>query len=245
MDTGLYTPPDTGPAVPDGAAAPPHRERVYARLREDLLAGRIGPRERLAEVRLADRFGVSRTPVREAMARLLADGLIERADGGFFPTVPSLTQLRDLYELRATLELRGMARAAEDGSVRHDPGVLDAELRRWYALRADPPPPGPRFVVLDEEFHTALSRASGNPALTEALVTASQRIRRVRMYDFLSEDRVASSISEHIEIVELVRDGRLDEGYRALHSHVGGSLAVVMERAERALTQMALHADRI
>ncbi|MFJ7999247.1 GntR family transcriptional regulator [Streptomyces sp. NPDC096310] len=245
MDTGRYTASDTGPPAPDGAAAAPHRERVYARLREELLSGRIGPRERLAEVRLADRFGVSRTPVREAMTRLLADGLVERADGGFYPAVPTLTQVRDLYELRATLELRGVARAVEDGSVRHDPGVLDAELRRWYALRADPPPPDPRFVVLDEEFHTALSRASGNPALTETLVAVSQRIRRVRMYDVLTPDRIASTVTEHIAIMELVRDGRLDEAYRALRRHVGGSPAAVRERAERALTRMALHTDPI
>jgi DNA-binding GntR family transcriptional regulator len=219
---------------------------VYELLREDVLGGGIGARERLAEVRLAKRYGVSRTPVREALARLLADGLVERAaDGaGFHVTVPDLTGLRDLYELRVTLELRGVARAIEDPSVRHDPAVLAAELDRWYALRERPPAPDPTFVVRDEEFHAALSRASGNPALTEALVAVNQRIRRVRMYDFLTADRVETTITEHIEIMELVRDGRLDEGYRALHAHVGDSLAVVMERARDALTQMALHSGR-
>lgn len=238
MDTGLYTQSDTAP--PDL----PRRERVYELLRAEVLGGRIGPRERLAEVRLADRFGVSRTPVREALARLRADGLIERGDGGFFVTVPNLPQLRDLYELRITLELRGVARAIEDPSIRHDPGILAAELTRWHALRAEPPAPTPQFVVLDEEFHAALSRASGNPALTEALISVNHRIRRVRMYDFLTRDRVETTIAEHIEILELIRDGRLDAGYRALRSHVGDSMAVVMERAQRALTQMTLHADR-
>jgi DNA-binding GntR family transcriptional regulator len=210
-------------------------------LREELLGGRIGPRDRLTEVRLADRLGVSRTPVREALARLVSDGLVERGDGGWFAVVPNLAQLRDLYELRVTLELRGVARAIEDPSLRHDPALLEAELKRWYELRATPPPADPQFVVLDEEFHTALSRASGNPALTEALVAVNQKIRRVRMYDFLTADRVETTIAEHIEIMELVRDGRLDAGHRALHLHVGASMDVVMERAQRALAQMALH----
>ncbi|MEU8827552.1 GntR family transcriptional regulator [Streptomyces sp. NPDC048636] len=244
MDAELYTQLDTASAT---AARPVSSlaETVYATLRNALLDGEFGPRESLTELRLAARFGVSRTPVRQALVRLNADGLVERGDGGLFATVPNLTQLKDLYELRVTLELRGVARAIEDSSVRHDPSLLTSELERWYAMRESPPPPDPRFVVMDERFHAELSRASGNPALTEALVAVSERIRRVRMYDFLTRDRVETTITEHIEIMELVRDGRLDEGYRALHAHVGDSMAVVMERAQRAMTQMALHADRL
>ncbi|MFC5663916.1 GntR family transcriptional regulator [Kitasatospora misakiensis] len=243
MDAKLYTP---STAAPDAGAPPTPslRETVYAELRAAVLGGEFGARERLAEVRLAARFGVSRTPVREALARLASDGLIERGDGGFFVTIPNLSQLKDLYELRVTLELRGVARAIEDPSVRHEPEILTAELERWYAMRENPPAPDPRFVVQDERFHAELSRASGNPALTEALVAVSERIRPVRMYDFLTQDRVETTIAEHIEIMELVRDGRLDEGYRALHAHVGDSMAVVLERAQRAMTQMAMHADR-
>ncbi|WP_432015556.1 GntR family transcriptional regulator [Streptomyces cucumeris] len=244
MDAELYTRLDTTSA-PEARPASSLGGTVYATLRNAVLNGEFGPREALAELRLAARFGVSRTPVREALARLHADGLIERGDGGFFATVPNLGRLKDLYELRVTLELRGVARAIEDPSVHHDPALLGAELERWYAMRAAPPAPDPRFVVQDERFHAELSRASGNPALTEALVAVGERIRRVRMYDFLTRDRVETTITEHIEIMELVRDGRLDEGYRALHAHVGDSMAVVMERAQRAMTQMALHADRL
>ncbi|WP_255945644.1 GntR family transcriptional regulator [Streptomyces odontomachi] len=250
MDAKLYTQPDT---VPDPAAipatpatpAPALREAIYAKLRTAVLDGDFGPRERLAEMRLATRYGVSRTPVREALARLLADGLIERGDAGFFVTIPNLTQLKHFYELRVTLELRGIARVIEDPSVRHDSAVVAAELDRWYAMRESRPAPDPRFVVQDERFHAELSRASGNPALTDALVAVSERIRRVRMYDFLTEDRVETTVTEHIEIMELVLAARLDDAYRALHAHVGDSMAVVMERAQRAMTQMALHSDRI
>ncbi|OKI94951.1 GntR family transcriptional regulator [Streptomyces sp. CB01249] len=244
LDTTLYTPPDTARDA-DAEPAPSLREAVYGQLRAAVLDGEFGPRERLAETRLAARFRVSRTPVREALARLLADGLIERGDGGFFVTIPNLAQLRDLYELRVTLELRGIARAIDDPSVRHDPTVLKGELDRWYAMRERPPDPDPRFVVQDERFHAELSRASGNPALTDALVAVGERIRRVRMYDFLTPDRVGTTITEHIAIMEAVLDGRLADGHRALHAHVGDSMAVVLERAQRAMTQMALHSDRL
>ncbi|MFE3458193.1 GntR family transcriptional regulator [Nocardiopsis aegyptia] len=219
------------------------RDRVYGLLREEVLSGRVTPRTRLGEVRLAERFGVSRTPVREALARLHSDGLVERRENGFYVTVPNLPELRDLYELRVALELRGIARAIEDPSIRHDRAVLLGELDRWEKLRAEPPEPDPSFVLLDEEFHAALSTASGNRALTDSLVSVNQRIRRVRMYDFLTADRIASTIDEHIGIVEHLLAGELDSAYRALHEHVGASMEVVLERAQRALTQMALHAD--
>ncbi|MFC8197910.1 GntR family transcriptional regulator [Streptomyces sp. NPDC060006] len=244
MDSELYTQPDTV-AARESPPAPSLRDAVYAKLRASVLDGKFGPRERLAEMRLAGQFGVSRTPVREALARLASDGLIERGADGYFVTIPNLTQLSDFYELRITLELRGIARAIEDTALRHDPAILHAELDRWYAMREHPPTPDPRFVVQDETFHAELSRASGNPALTDSLVTVSERIRRVRMYDFLTQDRVEATISEHIQIMELVRDGRLDDAYRALHAHVGDSMDVVMERARRAMTQMALHAERL
>jgi DNA-binding GntR family transcriptional regulator len=214
---------------------------VYLELREEVMGGIVTPRVRLGEERLAQRYGVSRTPVREALARLATDGLIERRDNGFYVTTPNLTELKDLYELRVTLELRGIARALDDPKIRHDPQLIATELAEWQTLRANPPVPDPLFVVVDERFHVALSAASGNPALTDALIAVNQKIRRVRMYDFLSADRIKSTIAEHIEILELVGAGELDLAYRALYKHVGGSLTVVLRRAERALTQMALH----
>jgi DNA-binding GntR family transcriptional regulator len=226
--TGLYT-------------ARTRAEQVHQSLRDDVLNGRITPRTRLAEEPLARQHSVSRTPVREALTRLQADGLIERRDGAFFVVVPNLDELKDLYELRVTLELRGITRAIESPAIRHDPQTLTTELDKWYELRASPPAPDPNFVVLDERFHGELSRASGNPALTEALVAVNQKIRRVRMYDFLSEDRIHATIAEHIEIVELTLAGKLDEAYVALYEHIGASMDVVLERAKRALTQMALH----
>ncbi|WP_017614665.1 GntR family transcriptional regulator [Nocardiopsis salina] len=239
MDTPMYT-----QDAPPGAEAPTsRRDRVYVLLREEVLSGRIAPRTRMGEVRLAERFGVSRTPVREALARLHSDGLVERRDNGFYATVPNLAELRDLYELRVTLELRGISRAIEDPSVHHDRRILAAELERWELLRTSPPEPDPSFVLLDEQYHAAVSRASGNRALTDALISVNHRIRRVRMHDFRTADRIGSTIDEHIAIVEHLLADELDAAYRAMYEHVGASMAVVLERAESALAHMALHTD--
>ena len=232
------------PDVADATNAPTDgrslREVVYHRLRDEILNGRISPRERLTEPKLGKTFDVSRTPVREALSRLLSDGLIERTDFGYAVVVPSLEDLRNLYELRITLELRGIQRAIENPSVRHDEAALRSELEFWVRLRAPPPDPDPSFVLLDERYHQVLSASSGNAQLTEALVTVNQKIRAVRMHDFVETSRIATTIDEHIEIIELVLARRLPEALTALHQHVGESLEVVMERATSAMTRMAL-----
>lgn len=236
MDTDVDTGADTG-----SSAAGVLGSRVGDELRSAVLGAEFGLRERLTESGLARRFGVSRTPVRAALAGLVADGLLTRVDGAYYVAVPDLAELRDLYELRVTLELRGIARALENPSFRHDDAILAEQWAWWSGMRDEAPPPGPGFVLLDERFHVELSRAARNAALTAALVSVNAKIRRIRMYDFLTADRVTTTVTEHLEILELLRAGELDAAYRALHVHVGESLAVVWERASRALTLMTLH----
>jgi DNA-binding GntR family transcriptional regulator len=246
----MDTPPDTGASpladtASRGRGQPgSRREQVYADLRRRLMVGEFGMQTRLGEERLAAELGVSRTPVREALIRLAADGLLARRDSGYYPVLPDLTDLRDLYELRVTIELRGLARAIESDVVGHDAVLLERLLQEWQAIRDEPPAPDPQFVLLDEDFHVTLSRASGNPALTDALEAVNARIRPVRMYDFLTEDRIELTIAEHLEIVELTLDRRLNEALAALHRHVGESMEVVEQRVVRALTQMARHRGR-
>ncbi|WP_078857034.1 GntR family transcriptional regulator [Streptomyces sp. NBRC 109706] len=243
-------PPVAEPAVPPVAAVSgaragrDRRAEAHAGLRELLLRGEFDVRERLVEVRLAERLGVSRTPVREALVRLVADGLVERRGDGYYPARPNLDELRDLYELRITVELRGITRALESPRVTHDLTLLAPLRDRWRALRAQPPAPDPGFVAWDEDFHLTLLRASGNPRLTETLESVTRRIRPVRMYDYLTADRISATVVEHLEIVELVLEGRLAEARDALHRHVGDSLEVVEERAARALAQQALRGHR-
>jgi DNA-binding GntR family transcriptional regulator len=230
-------------AVPPPGPVVSRRERVYLTIRAELMSGRVSPFERLTEERLAERHGVSRTPVREALARLQADGIVVKRDSGLHLYVPSFHELTDLYELRITLELRGLTRALEDPTVHHDRARLEAELDRWYGFRDDRPAPDAGFVAQDERFHATLLDTSGNPALTSALDQANRRIRSVRMYDYLTEDRMAATITEHIGIAELVVRDRLPQALEALRAHVGASREVVMERAAAALAMTRMMAS--
>ncbi|MGB3233416.1 MAG: GntR family transcriptional regulator [Mycobacterium sp.] len=209
-------------------------DRVFVALRDDLMWGRLRPAERLAENSLAERYAVSRTPVREALARLLADGLIERRDRGLYPYRPRVDDLEDLYELRITLELRGIQRL-ENGARRHDAAILEPELERWREFRKSPPKPDAGIVKEDEQFHLRLLASSGNQALVTALEAVNARIRPMRMLDYLTEDRVLATIDEHIDIAERALDGDLADARALLHAHIDGSRQVVIQRAREAM----------
>jgi DNA-binding GntR family transcriptional regulator len=196
---------------------------------------------RLIEDRIAADLGVSRTPVREAMRRLLSDGLVTRIDGAYFASIPDLVGLRDLYELRTTLELRGVTRALESSAIKHDPALLEPLRDEWREMWHDRPEPAADFVVMDEDFHVTLLRSAGNDILTQTLESVNARIRPVRMYDYLTEERIELTISQHLDVVEAVLAGQLEDAARSLSHHVGESMDVVEKRAAHALTQMTLN----
>ncbi|MFC3964009.1 GntR family transcriptional regulator [Nocardia jiangsuensis] len=226
------------------AAGRPLRDVVYEALRSELMNGDITFGERLTEPKLSARFGISRTPIREALTVLCSDGLLQRAEYGFSPVRPSIPLIRDLYELRITLELGGIQRAMTNPAVRHDRELLSAERERWLELRADPPEQQPGFVVRDEEFHVTLLTASGNAELVRALVQVNSRIRHVRMYDFMVNNRIETTIAEHLGILDAVLADDLALAYRLLHTHIGESLDVVLDRVTKAVAAMSLATDR-
>ena len=100
------------------------------------------------------------------------------------------------------------------------------------------PEPDPGFVLVDESFHVSLALASGNRVLVELLQQVNERLRLVRMQDFLTEERIAATIAEHLVIVGSVLDGDLVAAEAAFTSHHSASMAVVEERCLEALRRM-------
>lgn len=227
----MYTEPHTGRLRADHA---------YVELKHRLLVGDFPVNVRLRETRLAAVVGVSRTPIREALHRLHSEGLVKRsADGGYEPIAPDVTGMRHLYEVRAGLELQALQRPGRM-RVPHDADVLSA-LRDEWAAKADDDTlePDAGFVVFDEAFHVTLAEAAGNPALADLLRQVNDRIRIVRMQDFLTEDRIAETIVDHLGILDAVLDGDLATAEQRFTEHLDGSIAVVEERVNRAIARMA------
>lgn len=224
----------------DGTRGTTQADRVYARLREQLLRGDLPAGRRLVEQQLAEEFETSRTPVREALRRLEGDGHIVRdRGGGMCPAAPSVKSMRELYEVRVALEELCARRAASSG----DRGRIEAIEQEWRGLHAAwhdtrALPRGPDFVYADEGFHRALAAASGNDVAESLLGDLNDRIRVLRIYDFTTDDRIGATIAEHLEIVSCVLAGDADAAAAFMRAHVQRSLLVVRERVGAALARM-------
>lgn len=229
--TGVYTASDT---------ASTRRDFAYQSLKQRLLSGDFPPGARLGEERLAGELGVSRTPIREALSRLHSEGLVERlVDGGFGPTLINLHLIRELYEIRFALERFAIRRTGGTG-LAHD----EEQIRRLYADWADLDTPRSddevdgEFVLLDEDFHERLAGAAGNGSLVDQLHKVNERIRIVRMQDFLTADRVELTIVQHVGVLEALLADDVDLAEERLIGHFGESLEVVEERAAQTIARM-------
>jgi DNA-binding GntR family transcriptional regulator len=194
---------------------------------------------RLGEERLANMAGVSRTPIREALHRLHAEGLVRRSpDGGFEPVAPDVESMRDLYDVRIALERHALLAPLRTGRP-HDEVALTALRAEWLALERDADlEPSPAFVLLDESLHVGLADAAGNPALADLLRQVNERIRVVRMQDFLTSERIERTIAEHLGLLDAVLAGDLVQAELRFVEHVERSMLVVEERVGRAIARM-------
>lgn len=214
-------------------------EKTYYELRQKLMNGEVDPRNRLVEDTLSRELGVSRTPIREAIVRLHADGLLDRRSNGYFIRTLDFIEVRDLYEYRIALEFWAINRIIENPDLNYDLSKLEDLKDLWRALEVNQPKPGPDFVLMDEAFHIDLCAASGNAQITAALESVNIRIRPVRIYDYHNNERVNSTIAEHLQILDCILAGNLDQARKLLRRHVGESLEVVEDRALRSLTNLA------
>ena len=221
--------------VSNGSAA----DAAYRELKRRLLAGDVPLGVRLGEERVAEQLSVSRTPVREALLRLYAEGFLERhPDGGFRAKHPTTRSVGELYDVRKALELYAvrLTLAALDG-----PDEVRARLEQlrddWSALEREAPEPDPEFVLVDEDFHQRLAEAAGNAELVEQLRRVNERIRPVRTHDFLQPGRIEQTIAQHLAIAEAILAGDTSTG-ELLETHICESQRVVEELVGRVLERM-------
>lgn len=211
-------------------------DKAYIVMRQKIMSGDYSPYTRLAEASIGKQIGMSRTPIREALARLANDGLIRKINSGYYVSQPDFSDIAELYELRILLEkhgiFRGITKSAYDIDVLHD------IREKWESMRGEHIVPDPGFVVKDEDFHESLLRAAGNQVMGDVLQNVNLRIRSVRMYDFITEDRIDWTIKTHLSILDSVDAGNLDEAQSKIEQHIIESMQIVEMRASLALRQM-------
>lgn len=218
-------------------------EFVYNHVRDAVLSGDLAPGERLNQVQLAARLGASTTPLREALRRLHAEGLVHLdAHRDARVTRLSAAEARHLTEIRLSLDPLAAGLAAKH----HTPA--DAEELRGLLDQLGPivEDTDDKVLVSHRRFHSVLHRASGNPLLAQlldGLWDRTERYRRLGLELLAGTGRRRDmDFHEHFELVEHVLDGRVEAATALMHHHVAASLSILaldMLESEQSRTESA------
>lgn len=201
-------------------------EWVYGQLTTMAVAFQLRPSERINEVALARKLGISRTPLREALNRLVADGYLDFVpQQGFFRRALDPKEIFDLYELRKSIEVSGIGHAIKRA------GEADLEAIRDFLDTSSADVPGRTIadlVELDEIFHNRMIALSGNQELTQLLEKISGRIRFVRWIDMENGRRNVTQ-SEHRAILQAAMDRDEERAKLILGQHIDRRLDQIVE----------------
>ncbi|GGD28238.1 GntR family transcriptional regulator [Microbacterium faecale] len=191
-------------------------DTVYDRIRAAIVSGELSAAQRLAEVALAERFGTSRTPVREALQQLESERLIERTRRGRFVRQIQPEEVFDIYDVLKVLE----ASAARMASERATAWNL-LQLRTVHQSMVDlTEPNAPRRAELNREFHEVLAAAAHSPTTARVLLQLNSSLIVTARTTLAVEERWQAALAEHEELVDAIarRDG--DAAARIAEEHM-------------------------
>ncbi len=195
------------------------RSDIIANQIEELIFdGTFGNEERLDEVQLAERFAVSRTPVREAFLRLAQSGLVEhRPRRGVFVKQPGPIALMEMFEVMAELEATAARFAAQRISDKAIDELKEANQRCNIAVEEQD---SEKYYRENEQFHAILYRESGNSFLEQECLRLQRRLQPFRRTQLRLRGRLRQSMKEHELIVAALEEGDAIQASDAVRAHV-------------------------
>ena len=193
-------------------------EELRLQLADEIVRGVLQPGMPLDETELANRFKVSRTPVREALRQLSASGLIDaRAHRGSIVARPTTQRLLGMFEAMAELEALCAGFAAERMTPAERRGLEDVhEAMRELIYSGGPQ----RYHEINEAFHAAIYVGAHNAYLAEMALATRGRVQPFRRAQFRNLGRLAKSHAEHDRVVVAIQQGDRDRATNAMRDHI-------------------------
>jgi len=174
--------------------------------------------QRLSDVTLSEQLEISRTPVRQALERLVQEGLV-RSDPrrGFWTATFTSQDIHEIYDLRGALEALAVRLAAPHLSQED----LKNHLEELYAVRAElDTHPVLRFLQVDIRFHLLITRASGNARLIHSLSLLRSQLSMFQMQDTFYPKRMEIALNDHEQVLLAMLAGNIDEAAECLVRHI-------------------------
>ncbi len=191
-------------------------DSVFEKIESDILSGKYKKGETFTESRLSELFGVSRTPIREAIRRLEQENLIKITTKGVEILGIERSDIEDIYEIRSRIE--GLAAKKSAGKINDDAlaklrDIID--LQEFYTSKGL----DEKIRDTDSEFHETIYELCGSAIYLSVLSTLHRRIRKYRRLSIKDPDRAHKAVEEHREIYRALadRNGELAEKLTARH----------------------------
>ena len=215
-------------SVASSASKTSYAEEALERIRQAIVYGRLRPNQRLVESEIAQKLGMSRTPVREALKQLEMQGYLSKVPtGGMMVTDHSPSQIRNLYEIREALETTAIRLACQratqeqvDRATEYHNSSIEVIRKRDIS----------QFIELNSAFHNELLSACGNEQLWSLIQTFRDQVFDRRIVQvFMGRDWRAMT-THHARMLEAVRQRNARLAEKTLRDHIRMALRIAVER---------------
>ena len=227
----------TADVAPDATGGASKADLVHQQLKEQIELGELAPGTPLSELWLVERTGASRTPVREALRRLAAEGLVDLVPRqGARVSRVSAAGIRDLFQFRELLEPAAVRQATEAAAADPQLRRAFAELRAGFVRIQRRPPSHARaraFYELADRFDWAVVGATRNEHLRRTIAELRPHTARLRNLSHLDPQRVEVSVVEHLAVCDALLAGDADGAADALAEHLARSLETIFRNLAR------------
>ena len=196
----------------------PLSNSLLGKLQKDILTGKLKPGDKLTEQELCKAYGVSRTPVREALRQLEADGLVENIlNRGAFVVGMSEQDYEDMFELRKAYEVQAVKWAIERITEEEMDRLEETfEFMEFYTLRNDID----KMLTINSGFHQVIYEASHNRMLKKLLSSSQNYLKYKGIESAYDDDYLTTVLEEHRAIFKAFKDKDVKAGTLAMEMHI-------------------------
>lgn len=209
-------------------------EQVYERIRDDIVTGRIAPGERIVDLQMAELYGISRTPVRDAIQRLTQEGLIVTSGKkGYYVFKATRQDIVEIFELRLILDKAVVQKVVTELMPNRYQQYFDAIQEIEDHLKKEILK-GPKFFTeYDEEFHDSLIKLCGNSRIVTTYKDNSLQTKAFRSLTSYSNERIDKANKLHFELLDAMKSMDLNRALQAVANHVDFSRKDALADEER------------